>query len=74
MKVQFDFSHCAPFHIPCLAITVRLASAGDAAEWEMTIALNLTAPLLLTKAFAAGMVKNKVCCQQHSTSAAAVHW
>lgn len=27
----------------------------------MAIALNLTAPLLLTKAFAAGMVKNKVC-------------
>lgn len=28
----------------------------------MAIALNLTAPLLLTKAFAAGMVKNKVYC------------
>ena len=51
-------------YMPCFATTVRLASAGDAAEWEMAIALNLTAPVLLTKAFAAGMVKNKVCCQQ----------
>ena len=38
-----------------------LPCAGDAAEFEMAIALNLTAPILLTKAFAAGMVKNKVC-------------
>lgn len=32
---------------------------GDPAQWEMAIGLNLTAPILLTKAFAAGMVKNK---------------
>ena len=53
---------------PCMANTVWLMAAGDAAEWEMAIALNPTAPILLTKAFAGGMVKNKVCCQQQPIS------
>ena len=34
--------------------------AGDSCEWEMAVNLNLTAPMLLTQAFAAGMVENKV--------------
>ncbi len=33
---------------------------GDSSEWEMAVNLNLTAPMLLTQAFAAGMVENKV--------------
>lgn len=35
--------------------------AGDSKEWEMAVNLNLTAAMLLTQAFAEGMVKNKVC-------------
>ncbi|DBA95764.1 TPA: hypothetical protein ACH3X1_001318 [Trebouxia sp. C0004] len=32
---------------------------GDSSEWEMAVNLNLIAPMLLTQAFAAGMVENK---------------
>ncbi|KAL3140443.1 hypothetical protein ABBQ38_004702 [Trebouxia sp. C0009 RCD-2024] len=32
---------------------------GDSSEWEMAVDLNLKAPMLLTQAFAAGMVKNQ---------------
>ena len=35
-------------------------SAGDSEEWEMAVDLNLKAPMLLTQAFAAGMVDRKV--------------
>ncbi len=34
--------------------------AGDSQQWEMCVNLNLTAPMLLTQAFAAGMEKKKV--------------
>ena len=34
--------------------------AGDSQQWEMCVHLNLTAPMLLTQAFAAGMEKKKV--------------
>ena len=44
-----------------MSVMLILPCAGDPAQWEMAIGLNLTAPILLTKAFAAGMVKNKVC-------------
>jgi len=33
---------------------------GDSEQWEMCVNLNLTAPMLLTQAFAAGMEKKKV--------------
>ncbi len=35
-------------------------NSGDSQQWEMCVNLNLTAPMLLTQAFAAGMEKKKV--------------
>ena len=39
---------------------MHVVPAGDSKEWEQLINLNVTAPLLLTQAFAKGMADKKV--------------